>query len=99
MAPTNKANAVVTSSVDALRERFLERSAADLIIIYAYPVDVSREELSFVAHRLAGAAAVFGYDEVGGAAAELEAALEGHVSDDTLPTRPLARALTNILVN
>jgi HPt (histidine-containing phosphotransfer) domain-containing protein len=85
--------------VDSLRERFLERSAADLILIYAYPEDVSREELGFVAHRLAGAAAVFGYEEVHGAAAELEAALGERLPDETLPTRPLARALTQMLAS
>jgi HPt (histidine-containing phosphotransfer) domain-containing protein len=85
--------------VEVLLQRFLERSAADLILLCAYPDHVSREAVGFVAHRLAGAAGVFGYAEVGDAAAALEAALEQGVPDESMPVLPLAQALTAMLAD
>jgi HPt (histidine-containing phosphotransfer) domain-containing protein len=99
MPASTRATARPESTVEALRQRFLERSAADLILLYAYPQGVSREELGFLVHRLVGAAAIFGYPELSAAAAELEAALEEQVFDPALPTRPLAKALARILAD
>ncbi len=78
---------------EGLRRRFLARSAGDLVVLSAYPDGVSREELSFVAHRLAGAAGVFGFPALSQAAAELDAALAEQAPDVPARIARLAGAL------
>lgn len=99
MPALNRAKAGPGSTVEALRQRFLERSAADLILLYAYPEGIARDDLGFLAHRLTGAAGVFGYPDLSDAAADLEAALNARLPDSLLPTRPLARALATVLAS
>jgi HPt (histidine-containing phosphotransfer) domain-containing protein len=99
MAAPAKRQAHPDEIAEGVRQRFLERSAADLILVCAYPDGVSRAELSFVAHRLAGAAGVFGFPALSDAAAALEMALAEHTHDSVLPTRPLTRILVAMLAD
>lgn len=69
--------AELPGALDALRQRFLHRAADDLAILLTHQAGegAGAEELKFTTHRLAGAAATFGFPAVSAAASEVEAAL------------------------
>lgn len=63
------------AAFEGLQQRFLRRAATDLeeLLHYRSGRDGDANALKFIVHRLAGAAATFGFQEVSFAASSLEA--------------------------
>lgn len=86
--------------LQALKDRFLARSAGDLEVIEkarAEAQSVSREDLRQVVHRLAGAAGTFGYAELSRIAGEADDALVLNQADVSPELTRLAEALRAVL--
>ena len=64
------------SRLAALRAAFIDRAAADLPILRAAIEAEDRGEAVRIAHRLAGAAGLYGFGAFGEAASRVEQALE-----------------------
>jgi len=86
--------------LQALKQRFLLRSAGDLEVIeraLSEPASVGREELRQVVHRLAGAAGTFGYAELSRIAGEADDALVLNQADVGPELARLAEGLKAVL--
>jgi CheY-like chemotaxis protein len=74
-----------TAGITALRDGFLKRLRADAMALATCrrelaadsPSDAALEQTRSFAHALAGAAGIFGFQQIGAAAAALEKAIEG----------------------
>lgn len=83
------------TALEALKRRFVIRCAADLAQLEAYAggAGVSREDLRFLLHRLAGSARIFGHGPVGDLAGELETVLLEEPADAAVPVDALIAEL------
>ena len=74
-----------TAGIAALRESFLKRLRADAMALATLrrecadetPPDAALDHVRSFAHQLAGSAGIFGFQQIGAAAAELETLLDG----------------------
>lgn len=82
----------MTDPLAALRAKFLQRAGDDLAWLDATGGE-PRDELLARAHKLAGAAGVFGYGEVSDAAAALEDAIREDAPFDLTALTAALRAL------
>jgi HPt (histidine-containing phosphotransfer) domain-containing protein len=89
------------SSFDAtmatLRARFVARAAEDLLRLRGHQsgMPLPRQDLHWLAHRLAGSAGLFGFDEVGLLAGELDDRLAS--GGDATTLRELLTALEGVV--
>ena len=73
-----------------LADRFRERARADRLALIAAEEESDRPGLRDIAHRLAGLAAMFGFDAVGERASELEDAIDRDAAPDVVHQRTAA---------
>ncbi|MBS0294788.1 MAG: Hpt domain-containing protein [Proteobacteria bacterium] len=93
-------SAAFDERLQALKQRFLARSAGDLQVIaraLADPASVGRDDLRQVVHRLAGAAGTFGYAELSRIAGEADDALVLNQADVGAELTQLVEALKDAL--
>lgn len=87
----------MTTRLEALKRRFLERCSSDLIVlqrVMLVPEAVSSNDFKTLVHQMSGAAAVFGFPELSAAAMCLDDVL----SAGTPPSRQQVQALIDQLI-
>ncbi len=85
--------------LEAIRVRFLESCRDDLSILESGGItdEDRRAELQAVAHRIAGSAGIFGEDDLGQAAFDMESALLSESEPDPARIRSAHETLRGLL--